>query len=585
MSLRGKTLVMGGLMVVALLVGLFGAGQTIRAGSPAAYLLLALVAGGVAFVGISFVRLDRSILARLSKLSADVRTVGASVDTAAQVELDGDDELSSLARDINGMLQSIDQARRELDAILGGLEDTVAERTAELAHANEQLKAEIDERKGAEARLAHMASHDHLTGLHNRARFEEELELQLAHAERTGHGGAVLWLDLDHFKEINDSLGHFAGDEVLRLLSKRLQAQVRGDTLIARLGGDEFAFLLPDVDREGAEQVSDRLRQSIHDKPFLAAGHTLHMSASIGVVLYPDHGKLAEDLLSIADLAMYQAKEQGRDRVCVYDPALEGHAELRDRLTWAERIEDALLRDRFELWAQQISSFAHPDKMRYELLIRMRDDADEIIGPASFLPVAERLGSIRAIDRWVVAKAIDLLAREAAAGHDTWVDVNVSGRSFADPDLLPLIERKLMETGVDAGRLGIEITETAAILDLGKAREFVDRLNVVGCRFALDDFGSGFSSLAYLRELPIHCLKIDGSYITKLCSNAQDQHMVKAIVELAKGLGVSTVAEFVEDGETLGLLESYGVDFGQGYFIHRPSPLSEVFFDRPVLPS
>ena len=574
MTLRGRILLIGGLAIAGLALVLFESTRTAGHWGLADGIAVTL---GLAMGGTGAVLLGRDVLARVSALRARVRDAGDAGDSAVRVELDGRDEIASLAGDINGMLTAFDRSRQQSDDARVELEERVRLTSDELASARERLDAEASERRRMEARLAHMSTHDPLTGLHNRARLEDELDLQLAHALRTGRGGAVLWLDLDLFKEINDSLGHIAGDEVLRTVAGRLQTQVRGDTLVSRLGGDEFAFLLQDVDADAALLIASRLLDAVRGEPYVVAGHALRLSASAGVVLYPEHECEAEDILSMADLAMYQAKEQGRDRVCLYDPACERHAQLRDGLTWAERIDDALRTDGFELWAQQVTSLTERPQARYELLLRMRDEEDAVIAPGSFLPTAERLGSIRQIDRWVVERAIELLQMEAAEGRDTWVDINMSGRSFDDPDLLPLIERKLTETGVDPGKLGIEITETAAILDLGKARDFVDRLNLLGCRFALDDFGSGFSSLAYLRELPIDCLKIDGSYIQNLCSNTTDQHMVKAIVELARGLGVSTVAEFVEDGETLGLLRSYGVDYGQGFYIHRPEPLVGVF--------
>jgi diguanylate cyclase (GGDEF)-like protein len=574
MTLQRKILLIGGLAIVGLALVLFESTRMAGHWGVADGIAMTL---GLAMGGTGAVLLGRDVLARVSTLRTRVRDAAGASDGVARVDFEGRDELASLAGDINGMIMALDRSRQESDEARVALEERVRQASDELAHAHERLGSEESERRRMEARLAHMSTHDPLTGLHNRARLEDELELQLAHAQRSGRGGAVLWLDLDRFKEINDSLGHVAGDDVLRTVAGRLQAQVRGDTLVSRLGGDEFAFLMPDVDADTALLIASRLLDAVRGEPYAVSGHSLRLCASAGVVLFPEHGCEAEDILSMADLAMYQAKEQGRDRVCLYDPAGEQHAQLRDGLSWAERIEDALRTDRFELWAQQLTSLTERPQARYELLIRMRDAEDTVIAPGAFLPTAERHGSIRQIDRWVVERAIELLQMEAAEGRDTWVDINMSGRSFDDPELLPLIERRLAETGVDPGKLGIEITETAAILDLRKARDFVDRLNALGCRFALDDFGSGFSSLTYLRELPIDCLKIDGSYIQNLCSNPTDQHMVKAMVELARGLGVTTVAEFVEDGETLGLLRSYGVDFGQGFYIHRPEPLAAVF--------
>jgi diguanylate cyclase (GGDEF)-like protein len=540
------------------------------------YFLAGIIAVGLAIGGVGYVVLDRQVVSRVDRLSREVRAVEASSDAMQRIDLPGTDELSGLSDDINRMLAALDKAQWELNTAQTELESRVQERTGELGRANERLIAEIDDRRAAEESLAFAATHDHLTGLYNRARFEEELELQLAQCRRTGTGGAVLWLDLDHFKEINDSLGHAAGDAVLRAMAERLSQAIRGDSIVARLGGDEFAILVPYVDRARVGPVSVRVLNIIDGEPFLIEDHLLHVSASLGVVLYPDHGTTSLDLLARADLAMYVAKDEGRDRSCMYHDDGRWHEELRARLAWAERIQYALDNDAFEVWAQPIVGLADGGGTRFELLIRMREEDGSIVPPAKFLPVAERLGSIREIDRWMVGQAIDLLAEEKARGRDTRLDVNLSGRSFTDRKLLPLIEERLQATGVDPARLGIEITETAAILDLNKAREFIDRLRQIGCRFSLDDFGSGFSSFAYLRQLPIEALKIDGSFIKDIPRNTQDQHMVRAMVELARALGVSTVAEFVQDDETVAMLRSYGIDFAQGYHVSRPAPVREM---------
>jgi EAL domain-containing protein (putative c-di-GMP-specific phosphodiesterase class I) len=292
----------------------------------------------------------------------------------------------------------------------------------------------------------------------------------------------------------------------------------------------------------------------------------------VGVVLFPDHGTNTEELLARADLAMYRAKEQGRNQYCLYRPDEDWQAELQSRFDWSLLIENALRNDRFLVYAQPVINLATGEIDRHELLIRMEAADGSVIPPGMFLTVAERTGQIAQIDQWMVRRAIDLISMRGGDGRPCCLDVNLSGRAFSDPGLLPLIESELMRTGIDPAQFGVEITETAAVSDMGKAREFIETLKRLGCRVALDDFGSGFSSFYYLRNLPIDCLKIDGSFIQNMYSNKQDQHVVRAIVELAAGFGISSTAEFVEDGKTLDLLREFGVTYAQGFHIAEPGP-------------
>jgi diguanylate cyclase (GGDEF)-like protein len=398
----------------------------------------------------------------------------------------------------------------------------------------------------------------------------------MGHASRTGRSGALLWLDIDFFKEINDSLGHQAGDQVLVGIAAAATRCLRADSFIARLGGDEFAVLLPDTDRAQAEECAERLTLAIREASSLFEGRSLRVTSSVGVVLYPDHGATVEELLARADLAMYRAKEDGRNRYVVYEATEGWHDEQRVRFNWSTQIETALRDDLFIVYAQPVLNIADDSIDRHELLIRMEGEDGSILPPASFLHVAERTGLIHQIDRWMVRRAIDLISMKAGRDASFRLDVNLSGRAFSDTELLATIESELIRTGIAPASFGVEITETAAVSDMGKARAFITRLRALGCRVSLDDFGSGFSSFYYLKNLPIDCLKIDGSFIQNMTLNLQDQHVVKAMVELAEGFGITSTAEFVEDGATLEMLKAFGVTYAQGFHISRPMPVGEI---------
>jgi diguanylate cyclase (GGDEF)-like protein len=540
---------------------------------------LSILGIGLALIVVNLLLLDRSVLAPLGQLSRSLGEIETTSDVHRRVPVRGNDELAGIASDVNGMLAALERAQTDVAAARVDLEHRVELRTCELAEANETLLAEIEDRRRAEAQLAFLASHDYLTGLFGRRRFEEELDVELARAQRSGDHGAVLWLDLDHFKEINDSLGHSVGDEMLRGIASIMRETLRSYSSVARLGGDEFAVVLSGVDAEQAMVVASRLVAEVAQQAFLISGHNLRATVSVGAVLYPDHGLSSQDLLARADLAMYHAKREGRGRACLYDPRAEWHAELTARLSWAERIDEALAEGRFQVWAQPICDVGTGEAVRHELLVRMQSPDGEVVLPSEFLPAAERLGRIHAIDRWMVVQAIRCLGDEFKKGRTLHLDVNLSGRAFADVDLLSTVEEELERNGVDPRLLGLEITETAAIVDIVKAQRFVERLGSLGCRFALDDFGAGFSSFYYLKQLPVDCLKIDGSFVRGLLDSEQDQHLVRAIVELGRGLGITVAAEYVEDAKTLDLLRQYGVDYAQGFFLGCPRPLSEVLAD------
>lgn len=435
---------------------------------------------------------------------------------------------------------------------------------------------DIGERKRLESQLLQIANHDPLTGLFNRRRFDEELERDLSEAQRYDLHGALLFMDLDQFKDVNDSRGHHAGDELLSALARLLRDRLRATDVAARLGGDEFAVLLPHTGTEQAEAVAADLLNAIRNHVFIVGGAPLRITASIGVAVFPDQTAGAGEFLSRADLAMYRAKDEGRDRCCLFTPSGDWQAQIESRIGWHQRVREALENDRFVLHAQPIMNLADGRIRQYELLLRLDGGGGEFVLPGLFLDVAERSGLIQDIDRWVVRRAIDLLAEHQSAGRGLQLEVNLSGKAFADHELLQMIQDKLTAAAVDPASLILEVTETAAIANIDEAQKFVRTLKALGCGFALDDFGVGFSSFSHLKHLPVDYLKIDGSFIRDLAHNATDQHLVQAMVSVARGLGKRTIAEFVGDDETLSLLREYGVDFAQGYFIGRPAPLPDV---------
>jgi diguanylate cyclase (GGDEF)-like protein len=427
---------------------------------------------------------------------------------------------------------------------------------------------DVSERHRFEGQLHYLAHHDPVTDLFNRRRFFEDLERMLALGERYGEQVALLVLDLDHFKFYNDTAGHRAGDELVRVVGVALQHRLRETDVLARLSGDEFAVLLPQSGAESAHAVAEGL---------LAAVRSCDVTSSIGIAL-SEAGVSPEELLTRADLAMYEVKERGRDGIGHYTP--ETHRRLTATQDWEERIRRSLADDTFELVLQPIVTLGSGAIDNGELLLRMRGDAGQIISPSDFLPVAERTGLIGDIDRWVARRAIELLANDVLPISN--VEVNVSARSLDDADLLAFIELELERAAINPSRLVFEITETAAVSNMDHAMRFAERLARLGCGFALDDFGTGFASFYYLKHLPIDYVKIDGDFIRELPATPTDQLMVRAITQVAQGLQMKTIAEWVADEETMLLLREYGIDYAQGYHVGAPRP---VAWSRGLIPS
>jgi len=423
---------------------------------------------------------------------------------------------------------------------------------------------DIEERKRYEGELGYLVEHDPLTGLLNRRGFVRELAHQMAYARRYGKGGAVLFLDVDDFKYVNDTLGHSTGDEVISDLARVLDTRLRETDVFARLGGDEFAVLLPDATVDEAQTVSASLLEAVREGCGAPLGDGRRLSISIGVTCFREPGRdlTPDDILVDADVAMYSAKEGGKDRVAVASTATKER--MRSRVTWAERVRRAVHDGLFELYCQPIVDLANDSVSQWELLLRLPGDAGELILPAQFLYTAERSGLILEIDRWVLSRAMQLIADQRDAGREVRLEVNLSGRSVGDAELLRQIERELEARAIDPASLVLEVTETAAIANMDRARGFATRLQALGCGFALDDFGAGFGSFYYLKHIPFDYVKIDGEFIRNLPGSSTDQLILDSIVQMSKGLGTRTVAEFVGDRETVKVLKEHGVDYAQG---------------------
>jgi diguanylate cyclase (GGDEF)-like protein len=428
-----------------------------------------------------------------------------------------------------------------------------------------------------EAELRYLADHDSLTGLLDRRRFRAELDSYVSFSARYGGRGAVMIIDIDGLKAVNDSLGHHAGDSLIRQVARIMRERVRATDIVARLSGDEFAVLMPQTDTAGALQLGEDLRAQVAEDASPAPEGPM-TTISVGITMFGGERDVGgEAVLIAADQAMYRAKEEGRNQIALFqDPREPQRRKSLRRQTTAARIRDALTQGRLSLHTQPIRSLASGGIERYELLLRMTSDEGELLPAASFIEVAERSGMVQELDRWVVARALELIAERERAGLPVSLHVNLSGASVADVSVLEFIERRLDEESADPSRCTFEITETARVHDYQAAAGFADRLSEFGCQVAIDDYGAGFGPFHYLKTIPFDLIKIDGSFVRDMPNNDADQLTVQAIVQIARGLGKTTIAEYVQDDVTMGMLREYGVDMAQGFHLGRPVDVAEA---------
>ncbi len=434
---------------------------------------------------------------------------------------------------------------------------------------------DITEQHLAAQRIEHLALHDPLTDLPNRHSLQSRVETELV----DGTVGALLFIDIDHFKYVNDNFGHRTGDQLIVGVGSVLREVVRecGGELY-RLGGDEFAIHLPKALRKQGRQTAERALDAIRHYRFQVSELKVvsNLSASIGIALYPFHGSDVPSLFSNVDIAMYQAKELGRNREVVFDQASDNLRSTHRRIHWAKRLRDALDEDRICLFAQPVVRLRDLKSMHHEVLVRLKDDQGAFILPSTFIELAESLSLVQEIDLQVVEKLLAFMRQHNQLGKKLRYFVNLSRVSIADPHWIKRLVSLLNGSGIDPSQLVFEITETAAMSEIDVTLKFISQLKEMGCRFALDDFGAGFSSFYYLKRFEVDYLKIDGSFIRDLATDEGSRLFVRALNDVARGLSKQVVAEWVESPEVLKLLQGMGAQYGQGFMFRKPMPIEDT---------
>jgi diguanylate cyclase (GGDEF)-like protein/PAS domain S-box-containing protein len=426
-------------------------------------------------------------------------------------------------------------------------------------------------------KLTYQARHDALTGLVNRFEFERHVEVLLTGTWRTHTEYVICFLDLDEFKLINDNGGHAAGDELLREVGQFFASIVREEDVVARIGGDEFAILLAHCSIESAQGVATKILNGIREFVLHWDDKKFRIGVSIGLVAITSNKSPISELLKQADTACYLAKENGKNQIKVYQQNDPDAKRIEGEMRWVNRLSAALESNRFLLYVQPIVPLNGNDKSSYELLLRMISRTGDIIAPGEFLPAAERYHIIQSIDKWVINHAFNLLnINPGFVDVGTTISINLSGQSLADVGVLDFIINHLRRSKFKPECICFEITETAAISNIRGANNFISELRQFGCKFALDDFGSGFSSFGYLKKLDVDFLKIDGMFVKNIHKDPIDLAMVKSINEIGKVMGMKTIAEFVESDDIKNILREIGVDYAQGYGIARPAPFCEL---------
>jgi diguanylate cyclase (GGDEF)-like protein/PAS domain S-box-containing protein len=431
----------------------------------------------------------------------------------------------------------------------------------------------VTEQHEAALQIEFLATHDPLTGLANRVSLQRTLE----HALSQGDVGAVLFIDIDHFKYVNDNFGHRSGDQLIVGVSgvlKEAASEFNGQ--VFRLGGDEYAVHLPDSLRGHAMKVAEGLLDALRHFRFQSLNQQQRvagLTASIGIALYPFHGSDVTGLLSNADIAMYQAKDGGRNRFVLYDQDAQGLRRTHHRVQWANKLRDVLDEDRLVLYSQPVVRMADMRTVHYEVLSRVRDESGNMLLPSQFIEYAEALGMVQEIDLRVVGRVLEYVSAPERKDEKMRYSVNLSRVSISDPHWVRKFAKMIAATDCGRNQLVFEITETAAMSDVDVTQQFIREVKQLGCRFALDDFGAGFSSFYYLKRFDADYLKIDGAFVRDLLTDEGNRIFVKALCEVAHGLKKQVIAEWVEDREVMKALTDIGTEYGQGYLFHRPAPL------------
>jgi len=437
---------------------------------------------------------------------------------------------------------------------------------------------DVTEAQRLAERLAHQARYDQLTGLLNRGAFEHYLESAIVETSDNSQNIAFCFIDLDQFKVVNDTVGHLVGDQLLQDVAKLLADRLRDGDILARLGGDEFGLLLHGCSLRRAKRAVEHMIASLNAFQFFHGGLIFEVGASVGIAAINRHVQDVSDVMSQADIACYAAKEAGRNRVQIYKKQDSSLRQRHEEMYQAGGIRKALESQRFVLFAQPIAAThdLEAPSRQVEVLLRMQGPHGRLIPPSAFIPAAERYGLMAELDRWVIHETMSILANDSFAEIGTGVSINVSGVTLNDETSLDFIREVLTKSSIKPERISFEITETAAIRNIMKTQAFMEELREWGCQFALDDFGSGLSSLNYLKRLPVDYLKIDGSFVRDLTKDEGSHVMVMSIQQMANGLGIETVAEGVEDRRTLNSLKKLDIDYVQGFAIGKPAPIAKV---------
>lgn len=462
--------------------------------------------------------------------------------------------------------EPLDQlARGETDVWVGkgdGDEEIVAISNA--------LNTTINAIRGRDEELRRLADYDPLTGLVNKRSFNKLLEDERRRVIDNRDCSALFFIDLDQFKYVNDTLGHASGDRLLIQIAELLTTRMRTDDVVARIGGDEFAVLAKSVDKPGAIEIANSIVKSMYDFLFTEQGKSFNIYCSVGAGLIENNHYSAEEIFSNVDMACYSAKSQGRNRFIFFEQGILGDNKV--DIGWSHRIAAALANDSFVLHYQPIMAMSNSCCPSYEVLLRMHDDEDELVPPNMFIPVAERFGLATEIDYWVIKKSMQVLDALNKAGRKSRFFVNLSGQLLIDPEFVDRVVSIFELVDIDASQVVFELTERAAVGNVHSASKKMEKLKKFGFEFAVDDFGSGFSSFSYLKHMPVEYVKIEGEFVERMMEDDVDRALVKSMIDIARACGKKTVAEYVPDQKTLDVLKSYGIDFAQGFFIAEPEP-------------